>query len=154
MGSSFEGVSDSRHPGPGARGGGSARESLRSIFRRRLFGALSVRFARNGGHGSIEEREILNLRSRLLWYGVISGCAFLHCKKGAKADLNTVAQEPCRICRAEGVRADDDTSHMAQAGSTARLGGRQKSVYNHSSGVAAKSRELPSHSPKGRLMLV
>ena len=29
----FEGVSDSRHPGPGARGGGSARENLRSVFR-------------------------------------------------------------------------------------------------------------------------
>ena len=28
----FEGVSDSRHPGPGARGGDSARENARQVF--------------------------------------------------------------------------------------------------------------------------
>ena len=71
---------------------------------------------------------MLNLRSRLLWYGAISGCAFLHCKMETKADLNTVAQEPCRFRRREDVRADDDTSHVAQAGSTARLGGRQNRI--------------------------
>ena len=41
-----------------------------------MFGALSVRFARNGGHGSIEEREILNLSWGAEGFGVISGCAF------------------------------------------------------------------------------
>ena len=29
---SFEGVSDSRHPGPGAREGGSAREKMTQVF--------------------------------------------------------------------------------------------------------------------------
>ena len=85
---------------------------------------------------------------------MISGCAFLHCETGAKADLNTVGQELFRFRRPEDVRAADETSHVAQAGSTARLGGRQKSVYTHSSGVAAQSRELPSNGPKGRLMLL
>ena len=89
---------------------------------------LTGRFARNGGYGSIEESEILNLRWDFLWYGVISGCAFLHCKKGTKADLNAVPPEPCRFRSAEDVRADDDTSHVAQAGSTARLGGRQNRI--------------------------
>ena len=124
----FEGASDSRHPGPGAREGGSAREKMTQVFRRRLSRALSVRFARNGGHGSIEEREILTLSYIAERLGVISGCAFLHCKKGTKADLNMVRQEGCRFRRPEDVRADDDTSHVAQAGSTARLGGRQNRI--------------------------
>ena len=54
-----------------------------------------------------------------------TGRAFLHCKKGTKADLNTAPQEPCRFRRPKDVRADYDTSHVAPAGSTARLGGRQ-----------------------------
>ena len=41
-------------------------------------------------------------------FGVISGRAFLHCKKETKADLNTVLQEPCRFRRLEDVRALDD----------------------------------------------
>ena len=90
--------------------------------------ALSDRFARNGGHGSIEESEILHLSPVAEGFGVISGCAFLHCKKGTKADLNMVAQEVCRFRRPEDVRADYDTSHVAQAGSTARLGGRQNRI--------------------------
>ena len=56
------------------------------------------------------------------------GMCILHCKKGTKADLNTVIQQPCRFRRPEDVRADDDTSHVAQAGSTARLGGRQNRI--------------------------
>ena len=90
---SFEGVSDSRHPGPGAREGGSAREILRSIFRRRLSPALSLRFARNGGYRSIEESEILNLSTSPEGFGVISGRAFLHGFKGRNADLNTVLRQ-------------------------------------------------------------
>ena len=57
----FEGVSDSRHPGPGAREGGSERENRRPVLRSQLSTALSDRFARNGGHGSIEESEIFNI---------------------------------------------------------------------------------------------
>ena len=45
---------------------------------------LTGRFARNGGYGSIEESEILNLSSGAEGFGVISGCAFLHCKGGKK----------------------------------------------------------------------
>ena len=88
----------------------------------------SFDLSRNGRHGSIEEREILNLSPSPERFGVISGCAFLHCKKGTKADLNTVLQQPCRFRRPEDVRAHDDTSHVAQAGSTARLGGRQNRI--------------------------
>ena len=48
---------------------------------------LTGRFARDGGYGSIEESEILNLWWDFLWFGVISGCAFLLCKRAQKAGL-------------------------------------------------------------------
>ena len=47
---------------------------------------LTGRFARNGGYGSIEESEILNLSPIAEGFGMISGCAFLHCK-GHKSRL-------------------------------------------------------------------
>ena len=61
-----------------AREGVSARENLRQVFRRCLFAALSFRLGRNGGHRSIEESEIRNLRWIPEGFGVISGRAFLH----------------------------------------------------------------------------
>ena len=51
--------------------------------------ALSFRFGRNGGWGSIEESEIFNLRSRELGSGVVSGPRFelgkgtISCEKAA-----------------------------------------------------------------------
>ena len=71
--------------------------------------ALTGRFARNGGYGSIEESEILNLRWDFLWYGVISGCAFLHCKKGTKADLNTVPRDPRRLFKRQAPQGQEGT---------------------------------------------
>ena len=45
---------------------------------------ISDRFARNGGYGSIEEREILNLSPIAEGFGVISGRAFLHGEREQK----------------------------------------------------------------------
>ena len=147
---SFEGVSDSRHPGPGAREGGSAGGNLRSVFRRSLCPALSDRFARNGGYGSIEESEILNLSPIAEGFGVISGCAFLHCKKGTKADLNTA---PEKVAAFVALKAHGQIMIRPTWLKLGRpLGWADgRTVYNHSSGVAAKSRELPSNGPKAAL---
>ena len=46
--------------------------------------ALTGRFARNGGYGSIEESEIFNLSPIAEGFGVISGRAFLHGKRAQK----------------------------------------------------------------------
>ena len=50
----------------------------------KVSGALTDRFARNGGHGSIEESEILNLSPIAEGFGVISGRAFLHGERAQK----------------------------------------------------------------------
>ena len=44
-----------------------------------------------------------------MWYGVISGCAFLHCKKGTKADLNTVAPDPRRMFQPQAPQGQEGT---------------------------------------------
>ena len=88
--------------------------------------ALSIRFARNGGHGSIEESEILNLRWDFLWYGVISGCAFLHCKKGTKADLNTVPRGSHALVQAPGATGTGGNRRGGGGKETAEEGGTGK----------------------------
>ena len=44
-----------------------------------------------------------------MWYGVISGRAFLHCKKGTKADLNTVARDPRRMFKPQAPQGQEGT---------------------------------------------
>ena len=58
--------------------------TFRALKVAQVLPALTGRFARNGGYGSIEESEILNLSPIPEWFGVISGCAFLHCKGAQK----------------------------------------------------------------------
>ena len=57
--------------------------TFRALKVAQVWHGLTGRFARNGGYGSIEESEILNLSPSPERFGVISGCTFLH-RKGAQ----------------------------------------------------------------------
>ena len=97
----FEGVSDSRHPGPGARWaartGKNARQnsatSWDTSWDTSWLPGLPVGLARNGGQGSIEETEIFHLRSGPEGFGHF----FFHPSFGAEAHaarLITVGLQP------------------------------------------------------------
>ena len=95
-GYSFEGVFDSRHPGPGAREGGSAREKMTQVFEtifvtRLILSPLAERRAPiDRGERDIEsEPESREVRRDF-------GTCIFTLRKGAKADLNTVVRELLR----------------------------------------------------------
>ena len=83
-------------------------------------------------------------------FGVISGRSFLHCKKGTKADLNTAPRKVAAFA------APKTCEQMMIRPTWLKLGrplgwADGRTVYNHSSGVAAQSRELPSNGPQAAL---
>ena len=89
--------------------------------------ALSFRFARNGGQGSIEESEIKNLSPGARGFGVISGRAILHREEAKKHPCTRGAGRSwCPVCDAMRVRHGEGGRKTAEG-----RGGESGRTYTH-----------------------